>query len=150
MTGTEGDQPALLLLIPVFFVIFGGGLAAAIVSLLAFLSGWRALASRFPAPPGFTEGKLFSWQSGRIGIVNYNNILRVRVSAQGLHLACGFPFHFMHPPLLIPWAQITDIKQQKILAWPVTLLTIGTPKIATVTLHNRKILEAAGPWLPQA
>ncbi len=150
MASTNGDQTALLLFIPVFFVLFGGGLAAAVMTILSFVGGWRAMAGRFPAPPNFTEGKLFTWQSGRIGMVNYNNVLRVRVSAQGLHLACGFPFHFMHPPLLIPWAQITNLEQQKVLAWQVIRLTIGAPKIATVTLYNAKIIEAAQPWITQA
>ncbi len=150
MSNTNGDQTALLLLIPVFFVLFGGGLAAAIISLLAFVSGWRTLAARFPAPPGFHGGKLYTWQSGRLGMVNYNNVLRVGVSPQGLHLACGFPFHFMHPPLLIPWAQITNLQQQKVFAWQVILLTIGMPKIARITLYNAKIIEAAQPWLAQA
>lgn len=150
MSNSQGDQTALLLLIPVFFVVFGGGLAAAIMALLSFAGGWRALAGRFPAPPGFVEGKLFTLQSGRVGMVNYNNVLRVRVSAQGLYLACGFPFSFMHPPLLIPWAQITNLEQHKVLAWQVIRLTIGTPKIATITLYNAKIIEAAGPWMIQA
>jgi len=150
MSNTQGDQTAFLLLIPVLFVLFGGGLAAAIISLLAFVSGWRTLAARFPAPPGFNEGRFYTWQSGRLGVVNYNNVLRVGVSPQGLFLACQFPFHFLHPPLLIPWAQITNLQQQKVFAWQVILLTIGAPKIATVTLYNAKIIEASQLWLPQA
>lgn len=149
MSNTQEDQTALLLLIPVLFLLFGGGLATAIVTLLSFVSGWRALAGRFPAPPDFTEGKLFAWQSGRVGVVNYNSVLRVRVSARGLHLSCSFPFHFMHPPLLIPWSQITNLQQHKVLAWQVILLTIGAPKVATVTLYNAKVIEAAQPWLLQ-
>ena len=150
MSNPQGDQTALLLLIPVFFVVFGGCLAAAIMSLLSFVGGWRALAGRFPAPSGLVEGKLFAWQSARVGMVNYNNVLRVRVSAQGLYLACPFPFSFMHPPLLIPWPQIKTLQQKKVLAWQVFVLKIGTPKIATVTLYNAKIIEAAQPWMIQA
>lgn len=147
MSNTNGDQTALLLLIPVFFVLFGGGLFWAIISLMAFASGWRTLAKKFPAPLGFGEGKFYTGQSGRLSIFNYNSVLRIGVSAQGLYLACVVPFHFSHPPILIPWSQIKTLQQKKVLAWQVFVFKIGAPRITDITLYNVRIIESAGQWL---
>lgn len=124
-------------------------LFCAVATINAVMSGWRKLAGRFPAPQNFAEGQLFKWQSGSVGVSGYSKVLFIRVSAQGLYLACVFPFRLMHPPMLIPWSQVKAIRQKKF--WPrvMSSLTIGSPKLATVALENQKVIEAARQWLPQ-
>lgn len=132
----------------IFFVLFGIYMFCAVATAVAFLGGWRKLASQFPAPQNYAEGQLFKRQSGSVGAANYNKILYIRVSAQGLYLACIFPFRFMHPPLLVPWAQVKALRQKRFLWRTASYLTIGSPKLATIALENQKVVEAAQQWLP--
>ena len=37
---------------------------------------------------------------------NYNNVLTLAVSRQGLYLGSMFLFRFMHPPMLVPWSEV--------------------------------------------
>lgn len=133
-----------LIFVPFFLYIFW-----TVCILISLLSCWRTLAARFPAPKNFREGQLSKRQSARVGVANYNNILTIGVSPAGLYLACIFPFRLMHSPILIPWQQVKAVRQKRFLRRTTTFLTIGSPKIATISLINPKLLEAAAPWLPQ-
>jgi hypothetical protein len=42
----------------------------------------------------------------RLG-TNYGNCVRVGVNQSGLHLSVGFLFRIGHPPLFIPWSDIS-------------------------------------------
>ena len=39
-------------------------------------------------------------------LANYNNVLTLGASQEGLYLAAMPFFRFMHPPLLVPWSNI--------------------------------------------
>jgi hypothetical protein len=54
-------------------------------------------------------------QSGQMRwLANYNNVLTLRASQQGLYLASMFLFRFMAPSLLVPWS---DIKVWRSKGW---------------------------------
>jgi hypothetical protein len=76
------QHPALLFFIPVFVLLFFSGLWCGISLLLSRAGGWARLAERFPGPEQ-PEGKHFRWQSGRLGLVNYNRCLTIYVSKAG-------------------------------------------------------------------
>jgi len=135
---------------PIFWIIlvpFGIYMFFAVTLGLALIGGWRKLAGEFRAPKNFAEGQLFKRQSGSVGASNYSRVLRIRVSPQGLFLACPFPVHLTHPPILIPWSQIKAVRQKRILWRTISYLNIGSPKLATIALENPKIVEDAKPWL---
>jgi hypothetical protein len=73
------EHPALLFLIPVFVLLFFGGMWTLIPWLLSRVGGWSRLAERFPAPAQ-PDGKRFRSQSGRLGLVNYNHCLTIYIS----------------------------------------------------------------------
>jgi hypothetical protein len=108
------------------------------------IGGWAALAKRYRAtnaPPG----KQFSFQSAQLGMANYGSCLTIVVSADGLYLSVFPPFRFGHPPILIPWAEIHNLKEKRILwLWRMVEMQVGTPVIATLTLPLR-ILEQRPP-----
>ena len=138
---------------PLFWLIFapfGIYLFCAITIAISLIGGWHKLRRQFRAPHNFTDGTLFTWQSARVGLANYNNILKIRVAPQGLFLACPFMFRLMHPPLLIPWQEITVVKKDSHIFGRVSvLLSIGKPKQATIMLMNKKLLQAAATYLPE-
>ena len=93
-------------------IIMGGIVAfglfwAAIVWLIAQLSGWSKLAGVYPSRIPFNES-CWSLQSGRFRwSSNYSGILRVCADSQALHLSVFVLFRPGNPPLSIPWEDIT-------------------------------------------
>lgn len=69
-------------------------------------SGWRLLAARFAYSPEF-RGRSWNWQSGQLRWVRYRNCLTLGANRDGLYLAILALFRFRHPPLHIPWKEIT-------------------------------------------
>jgi hypothetical protein len=106
--------PILPALFPAFFI----GMWLGVASLLSVLGGWRGLSEMYGAPDQFRlqpadRFRARSLQMRGFGIfpVNYSNCITVGVTDQGLYLVPLFLFRFLHPPLLIPWAAITDRKE---------------------------------------
>jgi hypothetical protein len=72
-----------------------------------------ALLARFP-PVDEEPDEAFSFASGRMRWVSYNNALLVRVGARGLHLA---PNAFFRPPFrrgipCVPWGELRLLRSQ--------------------------------------
>jgi hypothetical protein len=98
---------AYVLLFPIFFV----ALWLAITALAARLSGWRAVAERCPAPPGYEPERRHRFQSVVVRRVfwfpaRYRGVTTVGLGAGGLYLSLLALFRYQHPPLLIPWNAI--------------------------------------------
>jgi hypothetical protein len=74
---------------------------------IAFMGGWRQLAKHYRANNPFL-GKKFYFQSASMkGMTNYNKVLTIGVNREGLFISALFIFRLGHPPLLIPWPEIT-------------------------------------------
>jgi hypothetical protein len=69
-------------------------------------SGWASLAERFTLTGKF-HGTTWQFQSGHMRF-SYLNLLTVGADAKGLYLAITISiFSPAHPPLLIPWYEIS-------------------------------------------
>ena len=78
----------------------------------SFVGGWFSLSRTYRTVVPFNGAK-WNMQSGRMRwLANYNNVLTLGASQEGLYLACMFLFRFMHPPLLIPWSEI-NVQREK-------------------------------------
>jgi hypothetical protein len=105
---------------PIYFLCLWC-LVGAIVS---FVGGWFSLAKLYRTRVPFSGAK-WRMQSGRMrGLANYNNVLTLGVSSEGLYLATMLFFRFMHPPLLIPWSEIR-VRRSKGWVFEYTTFTIG-------------------------
>ncbi len=103
-----------LTLIAICALIAMGLVWVGVLWLLAWVSGWRALARRFEAerePPG----RCFSMASGGLGLVRFNGALRVWVSEKGIGLGCLLPAFGAMPRLLLPWRSIVSIQPHRFL-----------------------------------
>ena len=85
--------------------------------LLAHLSGWRSLATRFPSDVS-AVGEKFRFASGSLGTsewfpVRYANCLFVTVTSSGLAMSIFLPFRFLCPRLFIPWSQVASVEEQQ-------------------------------------
>lgn len=75
--------------------------------LIAHVGGWTELASVYgtsrPMPPIRTRGE----SAGMRAMINYRSCLRVAADEQGIYLVPSFQFRAFHPPLFIPWTDVT-------------------------------------------
>ena len=86
---------------------------------VAQIGGWGELSRYYRAGNPF-NGQRWSFRSGRMRLnMSYNNCLAVGANTQGLYVAVFFLFRTGHPPLFIPWQDIS-VKTGKTLWWPWT------------------------------
>lgn len=92
-----------LIVFPIFFVAMWIASGYAV----ALFGGWRLLARHFRAQAPFS-GRKWRMQSAQMRwMCNYNNVLTVGANEMGLFLATMFLFRSGHPPLSIPWTEIS-------------------------------------------
>ena len=100
----------------------------AIVFGLAHAGGWARLAREYRHwdPP---EGDRWFGQSAAFGWVSYNQCLIVGAGSRGLRFSVFFPFRVEHPPLLIPWNEITATPGKRLFIEHVDLRFRRAPEI---------------------
>lgn len=140
--------PLLLLLFLVFFVVLWTG----VTMLLAYLSGWRALARRFrgrlSAPEDavdFASGSIRRWVP-----VRYRSVLNVSAGRDGVGLSVFPLFAPANPPLAIPWEAVGECRAWRSFGSRFRF-TAGDPAV-TVTLHGRAadlVLAQVARWSPE-
>lgn len=98
-----------MLVFPVFWIF--------IVFLIAYIGGWRRLAEHYSQIiyPKSGDTKVVRFASGRIGLSNYNGVLTLTFSRAGLFLDMIIFFKFGHKDLFIPWTEIIQIAQKKVM-----------------------------------
>jgi hypothetical protein len=87
-----------LLVLPAFW--------ASTLFLQSSWSGWRTLSRAYPAKDR-VEGRVYTWRSARMGLVFYRYCLRFVAGPDGLEVAVHLPFRPGHPPLFIPWRDLS-------------------------------------------
>lgn len=114
-----------LILFPAFWI--------GTLHLLSRIGGWHRLSADYTYS-GTVPRPQFSWVSALIGWVGYNNILRLHLSDQGIHVSVPAPFKFGHPPLFIPWSEVKSRTSRRVLWSKLERLSIGSPPVATISL----------------
>ena len=109
----------------VFTILWSG-----IVYMVSQASGWRHLATKYQTSP-LKEG-YYGGVYGRMGIANYNGVLRVAFVEQGMYLHVMPLFKIGHPPLLLPWNQLKNWEEgnlffQKTIKWKIEGINIVLP-----------------------
>jgi len=124
-------------IVTAFFIV--GLLFTAVLWLDARLRGWRRLARRFRVPgppPGAPPARQHGDVGGGIGLFSLNMFLRAGVYDEGLFLAAPALFRHTHPPLLVPWSQITLREDQSRLGARTIRLSIGRVHAGYVQLRG--------------
>ncbi|MEM8863040.1 MAG: hypothetical protein AAGD96_32415 [Chloroflexota bacterium] len=106
------NQLILIPLIIVAFLIFFPALWSAISLLSSFLWGWNAMAQRYSGQiPEHEINNQFTWRSGRFGWGGYSGVLTFTVSDHDLGISVLFLYRAGHPPLRIPFSEITATEE---------------------------------------
>jgi len=120
---------------PVYFV----ALWLLVGAIVSFVGGWFSLSKLYRTHGPF-DGAKWRGQSGRMRwLTNYNHVLTLGASREGLYLASMFLFRFMHPPLLIPWREI-KVRMSK--DWFFEYVTLSMGNELAIPLRIREKLPA--------
>jgi len=130
-----------------FFVLFW---SFAVMFLVARLTGWATLAQRFRLTSTFT-GPTWAFQSARMRwSTHYGSCLNVGADATGLTLSVFFLFRPGHPPLFVPWSEISVVERRKILFIKQVKLLLGReeqiPFVISGGLADRIQAAAGTAW----
>ena len=117
---------------------------------ISFIGGWFFLARRFPFRGTF-DGAKWRGQSGYMrALAHYGNCLTLGASPEGLFLAVLFLFRAAHPPLFIPWNQIT-VTRTRILFFNRVRFQLGRERPIPLSIHAllaARLKVAAGNGWP--
>jgi len=140
------QHPALFAAIfPTYFIC----LWLLVGAITSFIGGWFSLAKVFRTRVPF-NGTKWRGQSGQMRwLANYNRVLTLGTNQEGLYLASMFLFRFMHPPLLVPWSEIS-VRRRKGWVFEYVIFTLGhelaIPLRIRVKLAERLRNEAGKYW----
>lgn len=81
--------------------------------LLSYLSGWRFLAQAYRATQPFSGRVVRPWAASMRWGVNYNGLIAIGMNSMGIHLSAFFLFRVGHPPIFIPWSEISASRQRR-------------------------------------
>ena len=124
-----------MLFIPFLFTFLFVGMWVFIVYFLSN-SAWVHLVAKFKFTDQFV-GKRIGIISARINYVNYNNSLILYYNEKGFYLKPVFIFKLFHPPIFIPWNEVQDIYDKKILFFKYKeLWVIGHPNYTSITISD--------------
>lgn len=130
-------------LIGIAFVTFWIGLLYSISA----LGGWRRLASAYPAVDASvttiqdsSATRRFHFCSGSFTWLNYSACLTFSVDRDYLHLAVQLPIRPGHPPLSIPWTEISATEKRVFLNSGTVLSFERAPGVRLL-ISNRMALK---------
>lgn len=100
---------------PILFAVSDFAFVYLTVSfVISWWGGWGVLARHFRLRTTFI-GSRWQWQSGRMRwLCGYQHCLTVGANSEGLYLATLRFFPLFHPPLFIPWSEISVGKKSAV------------------------------------
>ena len=113
--------------------------------LISAMGGWGTLARYYRSELPFT-GKTWRMRSARMGwFTRYGGVLTVGVNPAGLYLALLPLFRVGHPPLFVPWPDVSVTSERRVLA---SFIVFHFRQAPVVTLwlrerFGREVLETA-------
>jgi len=118
--------------------------------LISRLTGWARMAGHYPAEGGYS-GKVWRFQTltTRRGM-GYKGSANVGADSRGLYLSLFFLFRFGHPPMFVPWRDIT-ITEKQVSKTKMLELRFRKTENLPVRIFARlgdRLAEAAGPNWP--
>ncbi len=119
--------------------------------LTAMMSGWLALSKRFRARDQF-YGMVWPFRRARMRFyTRYDNVLEVGADQAGLFLRMFPLFRIAHPPLLIPWSEISVVPGEYGLIFKKRELRLGREEDIPLRISAslcEKLQREAGPAWP--
>ena len=102
--------------------------------------GWSKLLKKYSYNKPFI-GRRIGFVSAKINLTSYSNVIILKTNDEGFYMKVMFLFRFFHPPVFIPWSEIKNIEEKKVLFFSQIILTLGDPKIATIKFDKKTFLK---------
>jgi hypothetical protein len=135
-----------------FLFILPALLFIAVSLLISVIGGWRSLASAYLLSDPFPAGRWW-FQSARMRFgLAYNGCLIVGADQRGLYISIFFLFRIGHPPLFIPWQDVSISFGRSKWFGGVTLRFKNEPQVPfriSETLAKRLRAVAGSAWTPE-
>lgn len=110
--------------------------------------GWADLAENYTYDKyvygGPFSGKRVGIISARINSISYNNCLVLKYDDEGFYLRPLLIFRPFHKALFIPWREIKDVRDKKLLFMPLKQMVIGWPAVAFIQIQLSTFLKIEG------
>ena len=133
---------AIFVVLVVAFALGGAGAVLWLVlKLLSALGGTARLAARYGAaaePPGTR----YSGQTIAIGAVRHRHSGTLVIGPAGLYVTGAIA----SKPVLIPWTEVSAVRDAKIFQRRAMKLFIGNPQVGTITVYP-DLFEPMRPYL---
>ena len=135
-------------------VAFVVALAAGVCIGISVLGGWAELA-RFYRHHGRFNGRRDRFESLRMGQVHYNLCAVLGMNSDGLFLSVMLPFRLWHPPLLIPWRELS-LEWKKSSFFKLPYLDVRARQVPACSIRiyagsfARLLVESASQHMPAA
>ena len=97
--------------------------------------GWSKLASKYKFTQLFV-GTRVGTISMYINFINHKNTLILAYNDEGLYIKPIILFRLFHPPILIPWKEIMEVRDKGILFFTMKQFIIGDPVVAKLRFYN--------------
>ena len=141
--------------LPFVFPLLFVGIWLLVSTMLAMTSGWFNLQQWYPDDGSEEPLLTLRGQSGSVGIVGFNNALRLKAYRSGLGLGVlRLVAPFMRP-LLIPWGEV-KIEETKTFFVPMVRLQFGEPSNGSLKISTRAwskladaVAQAGGEGVPK-
>ena len=92
---------------PAFLVLYVIALWAGVSFVISLIGGWFELGRIYRNSQPF-QGQVWNFQDAQLRLMcGYSKILSVGANVEGLYLSVFIPFRLGHPPLFIPWQDIS-------------------------------------------
>ncbi len=118
------------------FLAFFAGMWAGISLLISRISGWAALAARYPAPSR-PDGERLTWASARLNEVSFKSCLNMTLGPSGFYAVPAPPFRLFMPAFLIPWNDVGFAGFQEILFWRFPVFRLGGTEGPVLTVFGK-------------
>jgi hypothetical protein len=130
---------------PSFPILFIAGWI--LVSFIMSRMGWRQLAKQYRTKRrySFGSGDLIS---ARINWIRYKRCLMFIHDMEGMYLRPMILFRLFHPPIFIPWREMSEEGEIKPSLIRFVLLTVGTSPITNIELDRETFLKIKQHFYP--
>jgi len=117
---------------------------------ISYIGGWAALAHKFRYRATFNGSKWRGESGSMRALAHYSRCLVIGASPEGLYLAMFFPFRIAHPPMLIPWTEVTFSKS-RLFFINIVRFQLGRERPVSLSIREslaNRIREASGKAWP--
>lgn len=133
------------------FFVFFIALWCSITFLISIFSGWHSLAQKFRCTREFPRDTWTFCSAYMRFFSHYGTILTFGADPSGLYISIFPAFRLGHPPLLIPWSEVTVIQGETGFLFKRRKFLLGREESIPLSISSslvENLQKAAGPSWP--